>query len=114
MRQSIRRLIQYWGLIIAGTLLFNGAAHNPLASEDDSPTAAAVSASLLNIREPGASTKAAVTENYGKLPLCFEANNGQVDEAVKFLAKGNGYTLIGDSSEKKQYCRAKILPRPRI
>jgi hypothetical protein len=34
-----------------------------------------------------------VVENYGKLPLSFEVNEGQTDGQVKFLARGQGYTL---------------------
>jgi hypothetical protein len=33
-------------------------------------------------------------ETYGKLPLSFEENQGQVDEKVKFLSRGSGYTLF--------------------
>ena len=36
----------------------------------------------------------AVNESLGKLPLSFEANQGQTDEQVKFLARGNGYNLF--------------------
>jgi hypothetical protein len=32
--------------------------------------------------------------NYGKLPLIFEANQGQTDPAVKFLVHGEGYTAF--------------------
>ena len=32
--------------------------------------------------------------DYGKLPLSFEANQGQSDPQVKFLARGNGYSLF--------------------
>ena len=32
--------------------------------------------------------------NYGKLPLSFEANQGQVRGPVKFLSRGGGYTLF--------------------
>jgi len=32
--------------------------------------------------------------NYGKLPLSFEANQGQVSGAVQFLSRGLGYTLF--------------------
>lgn len=32
--------------------------------------------------------------NYGKLPLQFEANQGQTDARVKFISRGNGYTLF--------------------
>ena len=31
---------------------------------------------------------------YGKLPLNFEVNLGQTDEQVKFLSRGNGYSLF--------------------
>ena len=43
--------------------------------------------------------RAAVAENYGKLQLSFEANQGQSDPQVKFLSRGNGYSLfLTDSS----------------
>jgi hypothetical protein len=32
--------------------------------------------------------------DYGKLPLSFEANQGQTDSQVKFLLRGNGYSLF--------------------
>jgi hypothetical protein len=38
--------------------------------------------------------KAQVQTNYGKLPLSFEANQGQTNAQVKFLARGQGYTLF--------------------
>ena len=31
---------------------------------------------------------------YGNLPLSFEANRGQTDSRVDFLARGSGYTLF--------------------
>src|SRR5271157_3517508 len=37
--------------------------------------------------------KAQIVENYGKLPLSFEANTGQADRSVKFLSRGHGYGL---------------------
>src|SRR5580658_10416399 len=33
-------------------------------------------------------------EAYGKIPLTFEANSGQTDARVKFLARGAGYTVF--------------------
>jgi hypothetical protein len=40
-----------------------------------------------------------VAENYGKLPLSFEANQGQSDPQVKFQSRGSGYSLfLTDSS----------------
>ena len=35
-----------------------------------------------------------VVENYGKLPLSFEANQGQTDSQVDFLSRGSGYTMF--------------------
>ncbi|HSF19804.1 MAG TPA: SBBP repeat-containing protein [Vicinamibacteria bacterium] len=35
-----------------------------------------------------------VRTEYGKLPLSFERNEGQVDESVKFVSRGSGYTLF--------------------
>jgi hypothetical protein len=35
--------------------------------------------------------KARAAENYGKIPLTFEANEGQADKSAKFLARGSGY-----------------------
>ncbi len=37
---------------------------------------------------------ARVAKDYGKLPISFEANQGQTDKSVQFLARGAGYTLF--------------------
>jgi len=44
-------------------------------------------------------THARLRESYGKLPLSFEANRGQMDSEVKFLSRGNGYSLFLTSTE---------------
>jgi len=44
--------------------------------------------------EPDWATKIRISETYGKLPLHFEANQGQVDERVRFLSRGSGYNLL--------------------
>jgi hypothetical protein len=45
--------------------------------------------------ESAAVHKSQVAENYGRLPLSFEANAGQeADPRVKFLSRGAGYTLF--------------------
>jgi hypothetical protein len=46
-----------------------------------------------------AKTQARVNESYGKLPLNFEANQGQLDRRVKFRARGNCYNLLLTSTE---------------
>ncbi len=54
---------------------------------------------------PHAKAKAA-RKAYGDLPLSFEQNRGQVDSRVKFLARGNGYTLFLTSAEAVLKVRA--------
>jgi hypothetical protein len=39
-------------------------------------------------------SSARMVESYGKLPLAFEANQGQTDSQVKFLSRGAGYSLF--------------------
>lgn len=42
---------------------------------------------------------ARLVETYGKLPLSFEANQGQTGDQVKFVSRGPGYTLFLTPSE---------------
>jgi hypothetical protein len=44
-------------------------------------------------------TTARAAEAYGRLPLSFEANHGQTDSRVKFVALGSGYTLFLTNGE---------------
>jgi len=54
---------------------------------------------------------------YGELPLAFEANRGQTDAGVRFLARGDGYSLYLTDTEavlalhKPSNCR---LPKMRV
>lgn len=41
-----------------------------------------------------AGTQAKVNVDFGKVPLSFEANRGQTDSRVDYLARGKGYTLL--------------------
>jgi len=45
-------------------------------------------------------TRARIEQAYGKLPMRFEANEGQTDARVKFMARGAGYSvfLTGDEA----------------
>jgi len=42
---------------------------------------------------------AKAVDSYGKLPLAFEANQGQSNPQVKFLSRGAGYSLFLTSDE---------------
>jgi len=44
-------------------------------------------------------TKVRVDKNYHRIPLTFEANQGQTDKQVKFLSRGRGYTLFLTTTE---------------
>ena len=54
-----------------------------------------------------------VTEEYGKLPMSFEANRGQTDARVKFLSRGNGYDLFLASTQAVLALRAPVA-KPQI
>ena len=45
------------------------------------------------------SPAARLTANYAALPLAFEANRGQADAPVQYIARGTGYKLTLTSSE---------------
>jgi hypothetical protein len=44
-------------------------------------------------------SRAAALNTYARLPLSFEANSGQTDSRVEFLARGDGYTVFLTPSE---------------
>jgi hypothetical protein len=44
--------------------------------------------------QPTAAQESVVRQNYGQLPFSFEANVGQADSQVQFLAQGSGYSLF--------------------
>jgi hypothetical protein len=64
-------------------------------------TAAACSTVPMSVAraKSDAASRVQVSEAYGKLPLYFEANQGQTDEQVKFLARGRRQTLFLTSTE---------------
>ncbi|HEX8499540.1 MAG TPA: SBBP repeat-containing protein [Pyrinomonadaceae bacterium] len=70
-------------LILAPAL---GLLYGPLTSGRRQPAPTAPAA-------PAAAPGAQAREAYGRLPLSFEANRGQADAPVNFLARGAGYTL---------------------
>ncbi|MBZ5665716.1 MAG: choice-of-anchor D domain-containing protein [Acidobacteriia bacterium] len=51
-----------------------------------------------------------VQTNYGKLPLAFEANQGQTDPQVKFLAHGSGYSVFLTSGQMVLDLRPSSVP----
>ena len=57
------------------------------------PGQAVQSGSTPQTASESAANQLKVIQSYGKFPLSFEANHGQVDANVKFLSRGAGYGL---------------------
>ncbi|MDQ1388150.1 MAG: hypothetical protein QOF56_1604 [Acidobacteriaceae bacterium] len=58
-------------------------------------TPSSASSSSLSPSQTGmAPERSRIQAGYAALPLAFEQNEGQTDPQVKFLARGNGYTLF--------------------
>ncbi|MEP7342174.1 MAG: SBBP repeat-containing protein [Acidobacteriota bacterium] len=96
LRLSSYRTFSLFVWVLALTLLSQPIA--PLAVTHGAGRAKA-SEKLATTSAPDAATKARVEENYGKLPLSFEANKGQTDARVKFLSRGQGYSFFLTPSE---------------
>ncbi len=48
----------------------------------------------LSAKSRTSGAQAQLVASFGKLPLSFEANQGQADGQVKFLSRGHGYSLF--------------------
>ena len=88
------------GTFIFRSMLTGSPASNPGVSSPAPSVSAATNSvrSALPSRSP-ATSKMGVVENYGRLPLSFEANHGQTDPQVKFLSRGHGYSLFLTAGE---------------
>lgn len=70
-------------------------------------------ASLRGVTAPGSLATPRWVESYGRLPLSFEANQGQTDGQVKFLSRGRGYTMFLTQSEAVLSLRSGQSSAPR-
>jgi hypothetical protein len=52
------------------------------------------SAAVKDVSQPDPASQAKIRDGYGKLPLSFEANQGQADSQVKFLTRTGAYSLF--------------------
>ena len=53
----------------------------------------------LRLEGPSQGARKRAVETYGRLPLIFEDNRGQSDGQVKYLSRGNGFSLLLSSVE---------------
>src|SRR3989338_8126602 len=98
-------------LLLGGT----GWAEAPALKIKDGPlglTSVAAAPPSAQAKEPFAKEKVKLSEDYGKLPLYFIKNTGQLDKKVRFYEKGSGHStfftkdgvylsLTGPSSEER-------------
>ena len=75
-----------WGVRVGALCLFLASPALAMASDK------AAGPKLQSAPQPA--SQAQVVAAYGKLPLSFEANQGQTDPRVKFLSRGRGYGLF--------------------
>lgn len=85
----LRAVVLYLCLVLVATALTQF--HRPITNGDVSRKIESA-----GIRE---AANLRVVETYAKLPLSFEANQGQTDSEVRFLSRGSGYSLFLTSNE---------------
>jgi hypothetical protein len=85
-------------LICDHTLLFSQS--NPLPPKVPTSEKSAMVVPPVGASQPTQQAQARILDSYGKLPLTFEANQGQADAQVKFLSRTGAYTifLTGDEA----------------
>jgi hypothetical protein len=104
MRRRMVDVLQKTALIMTVfSLLFVHGSDVPKSSAADNNLGISANTTALDSRikakDVDPSIRASIEKSYGKLPLRFEVNKGQVDNAVKYLSRGSGYTLFLTSTE---------------
>lgn len=81
------------------SILFSLACASVAATPNSSQAAPDLSLLSANPVVPPSTAQIRINESYGKLPLSFEANQGQSVNEVKFLSRGTGYSLFLTATE---------------
>ena len=90
----------FWILPLVVSFCLSGEQSSRPAVTPDLANAASVRASgLMAGVSPDPASRTRLIAAYGKLPLSFEANQGQTNSEAKFLSRGHGYTLFLTSNE---------------
>jgi len=87
-------------------ILAAGLGDNRGVSKNGSLSSTAAPAPDSALARPDAPNQAEFLAHYSELPLSFESNEGQVDQRVKFLSRGVGYTLFLTGDEAVLSLRA--------
>jgi hypothetical protein len=106
----------------AGEALASGSGSQRFSSDTALPTAAktvpqeaaafnqpALAASVQPVKSSASSSQTTAADALGRLPLDFEANEGQTDPQVRFLTHGLGYTLYLTATEAVM-----VFPKPPV
>src|SRR3989442_7486735 len=97
---SIRSVVVALALLCLGTwITFRTYSHSESAARGSARDARTSRASNSNPAKPDEATRTRVSDAYGKLPLSFEINRGQMSDRVKFLSRGSGYSLFLTSAD---------------
>lgn len=91
----------------------NGSKSSMSVHPAPSPSVSSGAMAPVTILKPDPSTQLTVLQTYGKLPLAFEENRGQVDPRVKFVSRGAGYSLFLTADEAVLSVSDKVAQRPR-
>jgi hypothetical protein len=89
-------------LLLLGTLLAPTGkvpTRGPIGTWHISQSTNSLAGRRSTLLEPPEESRAKIAAGYGKLPLSFEANQGQADAHVQFISRGSGYTLYLTSAE---------------
>jgi hypothetical protein len=78
---------------LTATLLFSQSNPVPLVNPSERLAPA------IGVPQADPKAQARILDRYGKLPLSFEANQGQADGRVKFLSRTGGYSLFLTADE---------------
>ena len=97
------QVVAYFSLLVAlATILTQVPVSKPPLSRgsfDFAPDRRGSDSFATPTKEVSKGSRQQLVETYGRLPLSFEANQGQTDGSVKFLSRGNGYTLFLTANE---------------
>jgi Bacterial Ig-like domain (group 3)/Beta-propeller repeat len=86
---------------LTATLLFSQSNPVPLVNPSERLVPA------IGVPQADPKAQARILDQYGKLPLSFEANQGQADGRVKFLSRTSGYSLFLTADEAVLTLRGK-------
>jgi len=112
-----RRSSHYLGLTLLLAMIVSslpmpvGASSPRAVASNESPSSTEAGQKSTPLKAVDPQTEQRLREAYGKLPISFEPNRGQLDSRVKFKARGGGYTMFLTATEAVFVMRDKSQAR---